>query len=146
MTESPYPHARPWKDRHGRVRWRFRKGTRTVYLDGAPGDPGFLPSYEAALAGRSKPKATVTRLSTAATPRWTHAAGLPKGCTIHGLRKTLGKLIADAGGSSRQSMAALGHDDLKQAELYREASDREMQARDAMVKVTALIERRKAAG
>jgi hypothetical protein len=43
-------------------------------------------------------------------------------------------------------MAALGHDDLKQAELYREASDREMQARDAMVKVTALIERRKAAG
>ena len=25
---------------------------------------------------------------------WTHAAGLPKGCTIHGLRKTLGKLIA----------------------------------------------------
>jgi integrase len=61
---------------------------------------------------------------------------LPKGCTIHGLRKTLGKLIADAGGSSRQAMAALGHDDLKQAELYSEESDRETQARDAMTKVT----------
>jgi hypothetical protein len=362
MTETPYPYARPWKDRHGRERWRFRKGARTVYLDGAPGDPGFLPSYEAALGGRTKPKATVTRLSTAATPRslraawityvktspewkqaeectrirdgriadaflrqrvvetapdtwgeipiadlkrrhlkaiiasmsdrphaarrwlivirkmigaaldeewieadpahrlkyrpppthgwrawtwpemkafedrwpigstprlcyalalwlgprrkdvaalatasidgdsmtftthktgrvvsghitpmlrevlnatdlsgptilktayglpfseksltgrmadWTHAAGLPKGCTIHGLRKTLGALIADSGGSSRQAMAALGHDDLKQAELYSEASDRRMQARDAMMKVTAMIERRKAAG
>lgn len=26
---------------------------------------------------------------------WTHAAGLPKGCTIHGLRKTLGSLPTD---------------------------------------------------
>ena len=332
-------YAKPWKDRHGRIRWRFRKATRTVYLDGAPGDPGFLASYEAAIAGRAKSKATVTRIPTGAAPRtfraawiayqktspewkqaedctrirdgriadafllkrvadsaadiwadipvadlkrrhlkaliadmsdrphaarrwlivirkmigaaldeewiesdpahrlryrppptkgwrawtdaerakfeerwpigstprlcyalalwlgprrkdiaslvtasiegetvtfatsktgrvvaghitpmlrevldaadlsgatilktaygqpfseksltgrmadWTHAAGLPKGCTIHGLRKTLGKLIADAGGSSRQSMAALGHDDLKQAELYSEESD-----------------------
>jgi integrase len=65
---------------------------------------------------------------------WTRAAGLAKGCTIHGLRKTLGTLIADSGGSSRQAMAALGHDDLKQAELYSEASDRRMQARDAMLK------------
>jgi integrase len=362
MNEIPYPHARPWRDRHGRVRWRFRKGTRTVYLDGAPGEPGFLPSYDAALAGKAKPKATVTRISTGAAPRsmraawiayittspewkqaeectrirdgriadaflqqrvvetapdtwgeipvadmkrrhlkaiiadmsdrphaarrrlivirkmigaaldqewiesdpahrlkyrppptkgwrawtwgemkafeerwpigstprlcyglalwlgprrkdvaalatvnidgdsitftthktgrvvsghitpmlrevldatdlsgptilktayglpfseksltgrmadWTHAAGLPKGCTIHGLRKTLGKLIADAGVSTRQAMAALGHDDLKQAELYSEESDRETQARDAMTKVTALIQRRKAAG
>ena len=77
---------------------------------------------------------------------WTQAAGLPKGCTIHGLRKTLGALIADSGGSSRQAMAALGHDDLKQVELYSEASDRRMQARDAMMKVTAMVERRKAAG
>ena len=77
---------------------------------------------------------------------WTRAAGLPKGCTIHGLRKTLGKLMADAGGSSRQAMAALGHDDLKQAELYSESSDRRLQARDAMVKVTTMNERRKAGG
>jgi len=48
---------------------------------------------------------------------WTRAAGLPPGCTLHGLRKTLGKLISDAGGSTRQSMAALDHDDIKQAEL-----------------------------
>jgi integrase len=73
---------------------------------------------------------------------WTHAAGLPKGCTIHGLRKTLGKLIADAGGSSRQSMAALGHDDLKQAELYSEESDPRDSTRDAMLKVTDTKSRR----
>ena len=41
-------------------------------------------------------------------------------------------------------MAALGHDDLKQAELYSEEADREMMARDPMVKVTAMIERKKA--
>ena len=45
-----------------------------MYLDGAPGDPGFLPSYEAALAGRTKPKATVTRIPTGATPRTFRAA------------------------------------------------------------------------
>ena len=362
MNDNPYPYARPWKDRHGRVRWRFRKGTRTVYLDGKPGEPSFLASYDAALAGRAKPKATVTRIATGAAPRtfraawiayqktspewkaaedctrirdgriadaflqqrvvksapdvwadipvadlkrrhlkaliasmsdrphaarrwlivirkmiaaaldeesiesdaahrlkyrpppttgwrgwtdaerskfeqrwpigstprlcyglalwlgprrkdiaslatasidgdsvtfttsktgrvvsghitpmlrevldatdlsgqtilktayglpfseksltgrmadWTQAAGLPKGCTIHGLRKTLGKLIADAGGSTRQAMATLGHDDLKQAELYSEESDRETQARDAMNKVTAFVQRRKANG
>jgi integrase len=77
---------------------------------------------------------------------WTHVAGLPKSCTLQGLRETLGKLIADAGGSTRQSMAALGHDDLKQAELYSEESDRETQAREAMNKVTALIHRRKVTG
>jgi hypothetical protein len=43
-------------------------------------------------------------------------------------------------------MAALGRDDLKQAEIYSEESDREMQTRDVMVKVTAMIQRRKAAG
>ncbi len=359
-ADSVYPYAAAWRDRHGRVRWRFRKGTRTVYLDGAPGDPGFLSSYEAALAGRAKPKATVTLIPRGTAPRslaaawrayvktspewkqaaectrtrdgriaeaflrqpvvddapdtwgqipvadlkrrhlkgliagmsdrphaarrwlivirkmigaaldeewieadpsyklkyrpaptkgwrawtwaemkafetrwpvgtnprlcyalalwlgprrkdvatlevanidgdsvvfethktgrvvtghitpmlrevldasdlsgptilktaygqpfseksltgrmadWTKAAGLPPGCTIHGLRKTLGMLIANAGGSTRQAMAALGHDDLAQAELYSEQHDRELGARDAMEKVTALVTKRKA--
>jgi len=67
---------------------------------------------------------------------WTEAAKI-YGCTLHGLRKTLGKRIADAGGTTRMSMAALGHDDIQQAELYSEASERKMLAEEAMKKVVA---------
>lgn len=49
---------------------------------------------------------------------WTKAAGLERGRTIHGLRKTLGRLIAEGGGTTRQIMAALGHEDIEHAELY----------------------------
>jgi hypothetical protein len=52
----------------------FARAAEPSTFDGEPGDPGFLPSYEAALAGRSKPKATVTRLSTGAAPRSLRAA------------------------------------------------------------------------
>src|SRR6478672_8755102 len=37
------------------------------------------------------------------------AAGLPLDCKPHGLRKTLGRLLADAGASAHDIMAALGH-------------------------------------
>jgi len=43
-------------------------------------------------------------------------------------------------------MAAFGHDDLEQAELYREASDSKAQAHVSMVKLTAMVERRKTVG
>jgi enterobacteria phage integrase len=44
------------------------------------------------------------------------AAGLPLGCQPHGLRKTLGRLLADAGVSAHDIMAALGHKTLAEAE------------------------------
>src|SRR5712675_2326136 len=46
------------------------------------------------------------------------AAGLPLDCKPHGLRKTLGRRLADAGVSAHDIMAALGHTTLAQAELY----------------------------
>tara|TARA_R110002020_G_scaffold198564_2_gene399721 strand:+ start:2193 stop:2363 length:171 start_codon:yes stop_codon:yes gene_type:complete len=49
---------------------------------------------------------------------------MPKGCTIHGLRKTLGKTLAEAGASTRQLMETLGHDDIQHAELYSRAAER----------------------
>ena len=53
------------------------------------------------------------------------AAGLPLSCRPHGLRKTLGRRLADAGATAHDIMAALGHTTLAQAELYtREASRR----------------------
>jgi site-specific recombinase XerC len=69
---------------------------------------------------------------------WTKAAGLPKGRTLHGLRKTLGKLLAEHGATTRQIMAILGHDDIAHAELYtREAEQRQL-ATDGMNKLATL--------
>jgi integrase len=48
---------------------------------------------------------------------WTKAAGLKPGCTLHGLRKTLGKLLAEEGATTRQIMDILGHKDIAHAEL-----------------------------
>ncbi|MFC5390026.1 tyrosine-type recombinase/integrase [Brevundimonas bullata] len=42
----------PMTDRHGKVRYRFRKkGFRSVYLPGLPGSPEFAEAYEAARSG-----------------------------------------------------------------------------------------------
>jgi integrase len=63
---------------------------------------------------------------------WTKKAGLPPGCTIHGLRKTLGKLIAEGGGSTRALMGALGHDDINHAELYSREAEQALLARQGI--------------
>jgi integrase len=51
--------------------------------------------------------------------------GLPLDCQPHGLRKTLGRLHADAGSTGHDIMATHGHTELKQTEIYtREANRR----------------------
>ena len=77
---------------------------------------------------------------------WTHSAGLPKGCTMHGLRKALGKLLAEGGASTRQLMDTLGHDDIEHAELYSREASQVILARDAMSKVTRLVQGKKKRG
>jgi integrase len=63
---------------------------------------------------------------------WTAQAGIAPGYTLHGLRKTLGKLLAEGGATTRQIMAILGHSDIAHAELYtREAEQRKL-ATDGM--------------
>lgn len=58
--------------------------------------------------------------------RWTKAAGLA-GCTMHGLRKTLGKILAEEGATTRELMDVLGHESIQHAELYsREAEQARM--------------------
>lgn len=76
MSER-YPNAGPFKDRHGRTRWRFRRAGKTIPLPGEPGEAAFEAAYLAAVEGRPappKPKAAVTRLPVAATPRSLRAA------------------------------------------------------------------------
>lgn len=70
MFVSPeHPGAGSYLDRHGKRRWRFRRGKKTVQLPHAPGHPEFEAAYMAAVEGREHKPATVHRLSTAASPR-----------------------------------------------------------------------------
>jgi integrase len=66
--------------------------------------------------------------------RWCDRAGLV-GTTIHGLRKTLGKILAEEGATTRELMDALGHDAIAHAELYSRAAEQESMARSAFNKI-----------
>ena len=52
------------------------------------------------------------------------AAGLPIDCKPHGLRKTLGRRMADDGCTAHEIMAVLGHTTLAEAERYTRDADR----------------------
>jgi len=70
---------------------------------------------------------------------WADAAGMPKQCRLHGLKKSRASQIASKGGSAHQIMAITGHRSLAQAQKYadkfnkREAADAAM----ALLKTTA---------
>lgn len=52
MMSSLPPNVRPTPDRHGKVRYRFRrKGWASAYLPGAPGDAEFHAAYAEIIAG-----------------------------------------------------------------------------------------------
>src|SRR5262249_876378 len=63
------------------------------------------------------------------------AAGLPLDCQAHGLRKTLGRLMADAGCTAHEIMAALGHTTLAEAERYTREADRRRGGKRAVLKL-----------
>ena len=63
------------------------------------------------------------------------SAGLPMDCKPHGLRKTLGRRLADAGVSAHDIMAALGHTTLAQAENYTREADRRKGGRRAVLQL-----------
>jgi integrase len=56
-------------------------------------------------------------------------AGLSAECRLHGLRKSAGRCLAEAGATTRMIMAILGHKTLKEAENYtRDVEQRKMAA------------------
>lgn len=77
---------------------------------------------------------------------WTKKADLPAGCTIHGLRKTLGKLMAEGNASTRSLMAALGHDDITHAELYSREAEQATLARRGIGAAAEVYEARRKGG
>jgi integrase len=63
------------------------------------------------------------------------AAGLPLDCQPHGLRKAAGRRLAEAGCSTKQIMAVLGHKSLAEAERYTKEADQVLLATDAMARL-----------
>jgi integrase len=65
---------------------------------------------------------------------WTKLAGMGdrSGCTFHGLRKTLGKYLAEEGATAKQAAGILGHDDLDHVELYSREAEQERLAVDGL--------------
>ena len=63
------------------------------------------------------------------------AAGLPLDCKPHGLRKTLGRRLADADVSVHDIQATLGHTTLTQAENYTKESNRRRGGQRAVLKL-----------
>jgi integrase len=60
------------------------------------------------------------------------AAGLPKGCSVHGLRKAACRRLAEAGCSANVIAAISGHRTLKEVARYTNAADQEKLADTAI--------------
>jgi integrase len=65
---------------------------------------------------------------------WVDAAGLPKRCKPHGLRKAACRRLAEAGCSGNEIMAVSGHVTLKELVRYTADADQARLARNAMAK------------
>ena len=63
---------------------------------------------------------------------WTKSAEMAPGATFHGLRKTLGKYLAECGATAKQAAGILGHDDLDHVELYSREAEQETLAVDGL--------------
>jgi enterobacteria phage integrase len=128
-----------------RMTWaQFHDGaaTYTRTKTGVAVDVGISSALSAALA--AAPREHVTILNTEYGKPFTaagfsnfmrdaiEAAGLPLECKPHGLRKSLGRRLADAGASAHDIMAALGHTTLAEAERYTREANRRIGGRRAV--------------
>ena len=70
---------------------------------------------------------------------WCDAAGLPKHCSAHGLRKAACRRLAEAGCSEKQIAAISGHASLDEVARYTKAADKARLARDAMAQMVKAV-------
>lgn len=70
---------------------------------------------------------------------WAPAAGIPDCYSLHGLRKALGGMLADAEATAHQSRDVLGHATFKEAEFYARSRDQAKAATGGMRKVVKLV-------
>jgi integrase len=62
------------------------------------------------------------------------AAGLPKACSAHGLRKAACRRLAEAGCSANEIASISGHASLREVERYTRAADQARMARHAIAR------------
>jgi integrase len=67
--------------------------------------------------------------------QWCDAAGLPKRCAIHGLRKSGARRLAEAGVSVREIMSITGHKTLSEVQRNTDAVDQAKLAAQAIAKL-----------
>lgn len=67
--------------------------------------------------------------------QWCDAAGLPKHCSLHGLRKSGARRLAEAGASAKEIMAVTGHKTLSEVQRYVDAADKAKLAEQAIAKL-----------
>lgn len=67
---------------------------------------------------------------------WCKRAGVPAGATLHGLRKSMGKALAESGATTKEIMAVLGHEAIEHAQLYSKEAEQRLLAKAAMAKLT----------
>src|SRR5262249_11355571 len=70
---------------------------------------------------------------------WCDAAGLPKRCSAHGLRKAACRRLAEAGCSANEIMAISGHATMKELVRYTKAADQARLARNAMAQMVKAV-------
>jgi integrase len=63
---------------------------------------------------------------------WCDAAGLPRRCTTHGLRKAAARRMVNRGATMHQVAAFLGHRSLAMVQLYTRGYDQERLAREVI--------------
>ena len=63
---------------------------------------------------------------------WRKKAGIPTGYSVHGLRKSCCRILAEAGCSSSEIMAITGHQSLKEVERYTKAASQKLLAKKAL--------------
>jgi integrase len=68
--------------------------------------------------------------------KWCDAAGLPKRCAIHGLRKGGARRLAEAGASVKEIMSITGHKTLAEVQRYVDAADKKRLAEQAIAKLS----------
>ncbi len=61
---NPYPGVTRIVDRHGKIRWRFRRKGFSCYLSGAYNSAEFRATYDAALSECKAPNRSTTRHGT----------------------------------------------------------------------------------
>jgi integrase len=66
---------------------------------------------------------------------WCDAAGLPKRCSAHGLRKAACRRLAEGGCTAPEIMSNSGHGTMKELVRYTKAADQARLARNALAKM-----------